>query len=241
MVATPIRSPRSNTYLLPLEKAAVIVKGEKYTTDIAKEVRFYLGEDEARRFYTDGRKKTGGGLGWVQHRFDQLVWASLHKTLASKPDMYGIWLSKQSSGCCATRVHILKRLQDHLDNKCPNCGRQEQASHLMVCPSKDRTKLLEEGVEQLTTWLHEDSRTNTELAYWIPKYVIFRGQRLMATLGPMSHAMRQAAISQDEIGWRQFTEGKVSKDFASIQRAHCAGAPCRMNGDDWMKHFISHK
>ena len=62
----------------------------------------------------------------------------------------------------------------------------------------------------------------------------------MATLGPMSHAMRQAAISQDEIGWREFTEGKVSKDFASIQRAHCAGAPCRMNGDDWMKHFISH-
>ena len=44
----------------------------------------------------------------------------------------------------------------------------------------------------------------------------------------------------DQIGGREFTEGKVSKDFASIQRAHCAGAPCRMNGDDWMKHFISH-
>ena len=62
----------------------------------------------------------------------------------------------------------------------------------------------------------------------------------MATLGPMSQAMRQAAISQDTIGWRDFTEGKVSKDVPSIQRAHCAGAPCQMNGDDWMKHFIFH-
>ena len=61
----------------------------------------------------------------------------------------------------------------------------------------------------------------------------------MATLGPMSHAMRRAEISQGKIGWKKFTGGKVSKDFASIQRAHCAGAPCRMNGDDWMKHFIS--
>ena len=38
----------------------------------------------------------------------------------------------------------------------------------------------------------------------------------MATLVPMSQAMRQAAISQDKIGWREFTEGKVSKDFAVI-------------------------
>ena len=62
----------------------------------------------------------------------------------------------------------------------------------------------------------------------------------MATLGPMSQTMRRAAISQDKIGWREFTEGKILKDFAWIQRAHCAGAPWQMNGDDWTKHFISH-
>ena len=54
----------------------------------------------------------------------------------------------------------------------------------------------------------------------------------MATLGPMSHAMQQAAISQDEIGWREFTEGQITKDIAELQRAHCVGAPCRMSGDD---------
>ena len=230
--------PRKCSYLLPLEKAAIYVDGKKSTSDIAKEVRFCLGEAEARQFYTSARKRKGGGLGWTSHRFNKVDWAALNKTLASKPDMYGIWLSKQSSGCCATRTHM-KRLQDNLDNKCPNCGRKEDAAHLMRCPSENRTKLLTEDVEHLSTWLQGDGRTNYELAYWIPKYILFRGTRPMATLGPMSHAMHQAAISQDEIGWREFTEGKVTKEIAVLQRFHCASAPCRMNGDDWMRHFIS--
>ena len=230
--------PRKCSYLLPLEKAAIYVDGKKSTSDIAKEVRFCLGEEEARQFYTSARKKTGGGLGWTKHRFNLVDWVALDKTLASKPDMYGIWLSKQSAGCCATRAHM-KRLQDDLDNKCPNYGRREDASHLMRCPSENRTKLLTEDVEQLSTWLQQNRRTNYELAYWILKYILFRGTRPMATLGPMSHAMQQATISQNEIGWREFTEGKITKDVAELQRTNCAGAPCRMNGDDWMKHFIS--
>ena len=52
--------------------------------------------------------------------------------------------------------------------------------------------------------------------------------------------MHRAALSQDAIGWREFMEGKVSKEIAAIQDAHCATSPCRMNGSDWMKHFISH-
>ena len=62
----------------------------------------------------------------------------------------------------------------------------------------------------------------------------------MASLGPMSRPMLRAAHSQDMIGCREFMEGKISNEFAKIQRAHCAVAPCRMNGDDWMRHFISH-
>ena len=57
-------------------------------------------------------------------------------------------------------------------------------------PSENRTKLLTEDVEQLSTWLQQDGRTNYELAYWIPKYIIFRGSRPMAIIGPMLHAMQ---------------------------------------------------
>ena len=44
----------------------------------------------------------------------------------------------------------------------------------------------------------------------------------------------------DLIGWVEFLHGKVSVEIAKLQQFHCAALPCRMNGTDWMKHFVSH-
>ena len=127
------------------------------------------------------------GLGWTDERFDKVDWGKLGDTLARKPDMYGICLSKQSSGTCATRHYLVrqaKTLAGQLDNKCPNCGQVEKSTHLNQCPSEYQTRLLEEGVEALEEWMHQDGRTNPELVYWVPKYVLLRGQRSMCGLGP---------------------------------------------------------
>ena len=226
--------------LLLLEKVAVFVNNVKLTTDVAKEVRFCLGEVEARKFYTDRIQKKGGGLGWSAERFAQVEWADIDKALASKPDMYGIWLSKQASGWCATRKNMA-RIQDLLDDKCPNCQRyQETSAHLNRCPDSGRTLLFKEGVEKLVSWMHQDGRTDPALAYWIEKYLLLRGCVSFASMGTMSTSLRQAAVSQDMIGWIEFLHGKVSVEIASIQQFHCAVSPCRMNGCDWMKHFITH-
>ena len=50
------------------------------------------------------------------------TWSALNSALASKPDMYGIWLSKQASSWCMKRKNMVL-LQDGLDDKCPNCQR----------------------------------------------------------------------------------------------------------------------
>ena len=46
-------TPHNISYLLPLEKEAVIVNVEKSTTEITKEVVFFLGEEDAHQFYTE--------------------------------------------------------------------------------------------------------------------------------------------------------------------------------------------
>ena len=56
----------------------------------------------------------------------------------------------------------------------------------------------------------------------------------------MNTSLRQAAESQDHIGWIEFMHGKVSVEIGAIQRFHCTASPCHMNGTDWMKHFVSH-
>src|SRR6056300_803772 len=79
---TPL--PRDIKQLLPLEKAAVFVNGIKLNNDVSKEVRFCLGESDARKFYTAPVKMKGGGLGWSTKRFEAVDWRALDKCLATK-------------------------------------------------------------------------------------------------------------------------------------------------------------
>ncbi len=63
--------------LLPLEKVAIVVNGEKLTTDVGQEVRNALGHKEGWKFYTGIIKMKGstntGGLGWSEYQFEQEI------------------------------------------------------------------------------------------------------------------------------------------------------------------------
>ncbi len=232
------------TQLLPLEKASIVVNGEKLTTNVGQEVRYTLGHEEARRLYTKAMKMNGstntGGLGWSEHRFKQVAWKPIDEALWNKPDMFQFWHAKQCIGVCATRSRMA-RIQDILDSKCPNCKQEQEKSHyLNRCPDQGRTLLFKESIASLVDWMHGHNRTNAELAYWLEKYLIFRGTRTLTHLvrDQGSNQIREAAASQDEIGWLEFLHGKVSVTIAEIQEIHCKLSDCRMTGDDWMKHFI---
>jgi hypothetical protein len=138
----------------------------------------------------------------------------------------------------------MSRIQDLLDDKCPNCLQpQETSQHLNRCPDKGRTLLFKDGISNLVSWMHNQDRTDPELAFWIEKYLHFRGTRSFSLLvgegGPATPLISTAASSQDLIGWVEFLYGKVSVTFRTIQDIHCALSSCRMTGEDWMKVFVS--
>ncbi len=93
--------------LLPLEKVAVVVNGEKLTTDVGQEVGCALGHEEERKFYTGAIKMNGltntGGVGWSEYRFEQVAWKLIDNALQNKPDMFQIWHAKQCIGVCSTK------------------------------------------------------------------------------------------------------------------------------------------
>ncbi len=227
-----------------MEKVAIVINGEKITTDVGQEVRYALGHKEAKKFYTKAIKRNGstntGGLGWSEHRFEQVAWKLIDKAIRNKPDMFQIWHAKQCIGVCATRSRMA-HIQDIRDRKYPNCKQeQEKSHHLNRCPDQGRTLLFRENVASLVDWMHEHNRTDAELAYWIEKYLVFCGTRTLAHLvrDQGSNQIKDAVASQDEIGWVEFPHGKVSVAIAEIQETHCKVSDCRMMGDDWMKHFI---
>jgi hypothetical protein len=83
-----------------LEKMAIVIMGERLTTDAGQEVWYALGQEEARRFYMGALVMNGstntGGLGWTQYKFNQVSWKSINATLRTKPDMFQIWHAKQN-------------------------------------------------------------------------------------------------------------------------------------------------
>jgi len=122
-----------------------------------------------------GRRKSGGGLDWAKQAFNAVAWDAFDATLDLKGQMYRLWLSKQSSGFCGTQVMVSHWDKDR-DGLCPDCGKQETASHLNLCSETDRTHLLHDMVNNLQDWL-DNNYTHPELAYWLPKCILLRGTR----------------------------------------------------------------
>jgi hypothetical protein len=84
-----------------------------------------------------------------------------------------------------------------------------------------------------------DNQTDPEILYWIPKYILMRGDRPLLVMGFMSPQFKALAASQDLIGWRDFMEGHISTHFYVIQSFHLAMSSSHLNGKDWTKQFIS--
>ncbi len=113
---------------------------------------------------------------WSSECFNAVDWEHLDLALKNNPIMYKIWRSKQHSGFWGTRVQVGRYSgQVSPDERCPNCGWQETAAHLMIYPDDGHTWLLGENVVDLTAWMSRDDQTGSEILNWIPKYILIRG------------------------------------------------------------------
>lgn len=229
--------------LLPREQAAVFVAGGKQTSDTATAIRFELGRIEARRFFTRPvcikNNTNTGGLGWQGRRFDSIDWITLDAALASKPMTYRMWLAKQTVGVCATRQAVA-RYQGTDDDRCPNClVGPERSTHLNRCLEDGRSLLFREAVTELDEWMGYNERTDAELRYFLIKFLHFRGERSICSLGQMSVAVRSVAEDIDWIGWVDLLHGRIPTSLRHFQQGYCASNNSRMNGADWAKAFVT--
>ncbi len=87
--------------------------------------------------------------------------------------------------------------------------------------------------------METNGRTDPELIYWIPKFILMQNDKPFSQLGYMSDKMHALAESQDKTGWRNFTQGYISSHFYNIQRFHLLMSNNLLNGSDWAKQSIS--
>ena len=82
------------------------------------------------------------------------------------------------------------------ENFCPDWGKKDTASHLMICPGHSRTLLLKEQVGKLEHWMNKND-TGTEIAFWIPKYMSLRSTQALSSFTNLPAKPKTFAAEQD--------------------------------------------
>ena len=217
--------------LLPHEQIAVYVDTFKQTSDPKEAIRYSCGKNLARRFLTTE-------IGWSTTQFDLVDWDNLHGCLRSKPEGFRTWLSKQHSNFCATGLQM-KRWFNTEDSSCPSCGApDERAEHLCRCKNDDRRKLLTDCTADLVRWMSIGENTHPDIIIWVERYILGQGNFPTMFDHPPTD-LRELANEQREIGWRNFMEGRISKQFFRIQFCHLIHARSRITAAAWTRTFIS--
>jgi hypothetical protein len=217
---------------LPLETVAVFYNGRKLSGECGNEIRFQAGRVAARRFYV-------GELGWSSAAFDSVDWEARDKSISSKPDMFRLWLFKQSSSFCASRKNMGRWFGSTV-TCCPNCLQpDEDSAHLLHCPDPGRFALLREELRALEEWMHK-TYTHPFLAHAISHYIFHRGAVKFRNVPGLPRELYKLAEEQDLIGWDQFMEGKISSRLREIQLDFLLSCPTMMTSFDWTAQFISH-
>eukprot|EP00956_Cyclotella_meneghiniana_P025077 scaffold51495_cov38-Cyclotella_meneghiniana.AAC.3 len=225
-----ITSPMTRQ-ILPMESVAVFHGGQKIIGECGSEIRYQIGKVEARDFYINK-------LGWYAAVFDNVDWAARDKVLSRKPDMFRMWVVKQSSGFISSGKNM-RRWFGSEHTQCPNCGKEdEDAQHLMHCPDPGRYALFREEVNKLTVWL-EMNHTDPILAKIISRYVRSRGSTRLADFHDVPPEYYKFVYEQQLIGWDNFMLGIITSTLRPLQHGHLLGSSSLLTVDDWLTQLIN--
>ena len=75
------------TQILPREDIAIVIWGNKITSDVSHPIRFHASKEITRGLLADMKK-------WLHDQFKEADWEHLNLAMTSKSDMYKIWRSK---------------------------------------------------------------------------------------------------------------------------------------------------
>jgi hypothetical protein len=117
---------------------------------------------------------------------------------------------------------------------CPSCAQvPETCSHVLFCSNEGRVDAFMKSIDLLSRWMVEVD-TDPNLRECILEYAKGRGTITMSEIcqGRDSQFQRMA-MDQDEIGWRRFMEGMVTKDLLEIQNTYSAIKGSNVSPKQW--------
>ena len=159
-------------------------------------------------------------------QFTLVDWESFARTTTSQfPPTMRAWYTKHILGWngVMTRLHLINPIKYPFPS-CPCCSfPHEDKNHIILCQDEGRTKLYNDGVTKIDTWLRTQ-RTDPLLRSLIRRYL--KGRSLVSMVSLLTQRSQaqyhRLALEHDDLGWINFIEGRISKQFGEIQLKYYA-------------------
>ena len=217
---------------LPHEMITVHIDGVKICGDIGAPIRRAHG----RRQMRDHLAKKGV---LSSEAFDLVDWPAIERMMNHMPQQFRLWVTKHVSKFCATNKQLF-RMRKINSPACPCCGDdeiQEDTRHQLHCRDPKRYELLVEGITDLEQWFLEVD-TEPNLAACLCRFLRFRGRESFSDMPILTQALRQAAEDQDNIGWDNLLEGRMSLQFRRHQKLYYRSTRSRRSVDSWASGLV---
>jgi hypothetical protein len=217
--------------IFPLEPIAVFVGDEKMTSDTGTSLRFWAHKILAEQtFFKLGIMSS--------HSFQEVAWRHVYDALHEVPRLFQLWACKQVMEVAGTNSNQAIYTEGH-DPHCPSCSQAiETCSHVLHCEEAGRVDALKRSIGWLDDWL-KGAGTEPSLRRALVRYAKGRGAQSMETLVLGEGAgFREMGRSQDEIGWRRFMEGMISKEIIPIQSDYVEMGGSAMSVDEWARGLV---
>ena len=144
------------------------------------------------------------------------------------------WISKHACGFCAVgKMAVRMKLRE--SDACPRCGEPETAEHVWICMG-DTNELWGKAMEDLQFHL-QAMETDPEITQ-----AILRGLNNWRSGEANNRAENGRATNaikvQTELGWKPFFEGRVVKEWRSLQQQYLTKISSRRSGKRWLVALI---
>ena len=151
--------------------------------------------------------------------------------MTSWPQMYRVFYTKHITGCCGVRHFENLITKGKTPSNCPCCPEPDETTHhVLLCENKARKCLFRRSLERLKKWM-ESVDTHPFIIKMVLRYLKRRMGTTMKSLfkGRKSRSSLrwQLVKTHDKLGWRSFSEGRISTAYERLQVRHYAKVDSR--------------
>jgi hypothetical protein len=147
------------------------------------------------------------------------------------------WIVKHTEGVCGVGKWLLI-WKDRDTDACPLCSAPEDARHIWKCPDHRAQAICTKGLHNISTWM-ETAQTDPKIQSAIITHLTQCLNSQPPTPLPETSSHVQAATDiQNDIGWENFFEGCVAKEWEHTQIVYYEWCGSKKSGHRWTTALI---